>query len=279
MAAPAYPLSESDVANYRKDGIIFLPQVIPPRQVEALRRGIDRAYRNPSERHKIASEDSDTGRFFEDFRCWKNVPEYQDVIFHSALPEVAAKLLGSKEVRLHHDHMLIKEAKTKQRTPWHQDTPYYNIVGDQTISFWITVDPVPLDSAMEFVKGSHKWPMMMPRTFKDNMAKWFPEGSLPEIPDIEGNRGQFPIVSWGMRPGDALGFSFNAMHAAKGSTSLRRALSIRYCGDDVRHARRAWVTSPPFPELDEHPEELPDGAPLRHELFPLVYPRQERAKL
>lgn len=274
MTAVTYTLSPEDVERFKCDGVILLRQVISPAQVGALRSGIDRHYKNPSPRHKIASEDSDTGRFFEDFRCWQQFPEYQDVIFNSALPELAAKLMMANEVRLHHDHVLIKEAKTKQRTPWHQDTPYYNVTGDQTISFWCTVDAVPDESAMEFVKGSHLWPVMMPRTFKDNMAKWFPDGSLPEIPNIDGERDKFDMVSYDMQPGDAVAFNFNTMHCAKGSTALRRALSIRYCGDNVRHALRPWVTSPPFPEFDKNQKELPDGAKLEHDLFPLVYPRK-----
>jgi hypothetical protein len=41
------------------------------------------------------------------------------------------------------------------RTPWHQDQPYYNIDGFQTASFWIPLDPVPRESTLEFVAGSH----------------------------------------------------------------------------------------------------------------------------
>jgi hypothetical protein len=46
-------------------------------------------------------------------------------------------------------------------------------------------------------------------------------------------------------------------------------LSLRYLAADVRHAPRAWRTSPPFDELDA---ELPAGAPMDHPLFPVVWP-------
>ena len=47
----------------------------------------------------------------------------------------------------------------------------------------------------------------------------------------------------------------------------RRVFSLRYLGDDARHAPRAWTTSPAFPGLADA---LPDGAPMDHALFPLL---------
>ena len=59
----------------------------------------------------------------------------------------------SEQVHLYHDHMLVKKSGTKQMTPWHQDQPYYNIEGRQNVSFWIPVDPVPLERTLELVVG------------------------------------------------------------------------------------------------------------------------------
>ena len=105
------------------------------------------------------------------------------IIFESALGEVAAALMGSREVRLYHDHMLTKEPGTRARTPWHQDQPYYNIEGEQNCSFWIPVDPVRRESTLELVAGSHRGAWLMPRSFMDAQAKWFPEGTLADLPD------------------------------------------------------------------------------------------------
>jgi hypothetical protein len=48
----------------------------------------------------------------------------------------------------------------------------------------------------------------------------------------------------------------------------RRVVSLRFLGDDVRHVVRPWATSPPFPGLAD---ELADGAPLDHPLFPVLW--------
>ena len=178
--------------------------------------------------------------------------------------------MKSRTARLHHDHMLTKEPATQQRTPWHQDQPYYNIDGQQNISFWIPVDAVSRAATLEFVAGSHKGPWLMPRSFMDNEAKWFPEGSLADLPDVESDRSSFPIVGWAMQPGDAACFHMLTLHASAGveAGTRRRVFSVRFLGDDVRHAPRRWATSPAFPGLEL---ELPAGAPMEHRRFPLLW--------
>jgi ectoine hydroxylase-related dioxygenase (phytanoyl-CoA dioxygenase family) len=192
------------------------------------------------------------------------------LIFESPLAEAAARLTGSVRVRLYHDHMLTKEPGTRQRTPWHQDQPYYNIEGRQNVSFWIPVDAVSRASTLEFVGGSHLGPWLMPRAFMSNEAKWFPEGSLADLPDIEAQRSNYRILGWALEPGDVVAFQMLTLHAAAGVEAgrRRRVFSLRLVGDDVRHAPRPWVTSPAFPGLEK---ELPAGAPLDHPLFPVLW--------
>ena len=244
--------------------------LLTPAEVETLRDGIEANLAAPSARAKTASRPEDPGRFVEDFCNWPEIAQYREVIFGSALSRVAAELMGSRSVRLHHDHMLTKTAGTAQRTPWHQDQPYYNIEGRQTVSFWIPIDPVDRESTLEFVAGSHLGPWLMPRSFRDNEAHWFPEGALADLPDIEADRGAHPIVGWALEPGDMVCFHMLTLHGAGGvgPGQTRRVFSARFMGDDVRHAPRPWVTSPEFPGLTD---ELPAGAPMDHALFPVLW--------
>ncbi|MFX8633223.1 phytanoyl-CoA dioxygenase family protein, partial [Acinetobacter baumannii] len=78
------------------------------------------------------------------------------------------------------------------------------------------VDPVPRESSLEFVAGSHRQGWLMPRSFRDNQAKWVPEGTLKELPDIEADRQAFPIIGWALEPGDAIFFHMLALHGAAG---------------------------------------------------------------
>ena len=257
----------AEVDAYQRDGAVCLRGVLTPDEVARLRRGLDANLATPSPRAIVASRPDDPGFFIEDFCNWPDNDDYRATAFDTALPEVAARLMGSRSVRLYHDHMLTKEAGTRAPTPWHQDQPYYNIDGQQNVSFWIPVDPVPRNATLEFVAGSHRGPWLMPRTFMDQQARWFPEGSLADLPDIERHRADFPLVGWALEPGDAVAFHMLTLHASAGSATRRRVFSLRYLGDDITHAPRRWKTSPDFPGLAD---ELPAGAPMDHPLFPLI---------
>ena len=268
MEAVKTRVTPEQIEEYRRNGAVCIRNAFSPDEIELLRCGIDKNILNPSERAKIASRPEDTGCFFEDFCNWQHFDEYRRFIWDSGVGEIAGLLMGSDIVRLYHDHLLVKEAKTQQRTPWHQDQPYYNIEGFLNCSLWIPVDPVPIESTLEFIAGSHLGPWLMPRTFMDNQSKWFPEGSLDELPNIEADRSAFPIIRWELEPGDMVCFHMLTLHASSGSSTKRRAFSIRFMGDDIRHAPRPWRTSPDFPGLVD---ELPAGAAMEHPLFPILW--------
>src|SRR3954466_9654639 len=254
---------------FRRDGAVCVRRAFAPELVEAVAAGIDADLATPSPRAKIASRDGD-GRFFEDFCTWQHIPQFERFIRESPAPAIAGELMGSPRVRLFHDHVLAKQRGPGQPPPWHQDQPYYNVDGTMTCSMWMPVDPMSRDSSLEFVAGSHLGPSLMPRTFMDNEGRGFPEGSLADLPDVDSHRGDHTILGWELEPGDAVFFHMLTLHAAGGSATRRRAFSVRFLGDDVTHAPRAWVTSPEFPGLAD---ELPAGAPMEHPLFPIVWER------
>ena len=226
-----------------------------PEEIALVERGIERNLAEPSPRAIVASRPDDPGRFVEDFCNWQEIPEYEEFIRGSNAAAIAGELMGSDQVRLYHDHLLVKEPGTAQRTPWHQDQPYYNVEGAQTCSMWLPVDPVDRASTLEFVAGSHLGPWLMPRTFMDSEAKWFPEGSLEELPDIDAEPARFRIVGWALEPGDAVFFHMldaarrgGRRAEARGGGRSRFGSSATTCGMRRGRGRRhpsspAWRTS------------------------------------
>lgn len=269
--AVPHPLASGVIEAFQRDGAVVIRGLFGDEWLADLAAGIEHNLAHPSPRAKVASQPDDPGWFFEDFCNWQDNDAYRRFIFDSGVGGVAAQLMGSETVRLYHDHLLVKEPGTRQRTPWHQDQPYYNVEGRQNVSMWLPVDPVSRDATLEFVAGSHLGPWLMPRTFMDNEAKWFPEGSLEELPDIEADRSRYRILGWALEPGDAVFFNMLTLHASGGVSGphRRRAFSVRFLGDDMTHAPRAWTTSPPFPGLVD---ELPAGADMDHPLFPRLHP-------
>ena len=266
MSAAAPPVDATLVEAFRRDGAVLLRGVLTPTEVATLEAGVERNLADLSPLGMNATRPGEPGAFVEDFRNWQRIPEYERVIRESARAEVAGALMGSRSVSLFHDHLLVKEAGTLDRSPWHQDQPYYCIDGRQTVSFWIPLDPVARASTLEFVAGSHaegRW--YMPRSFVKGTAMVFDEGALEEVPDVDADRDAWPIVGWAMQPGDAVAFDMLTLHAAAGSPTRRRAFSVRMVGDDVRWAPRPHRTSPPFEELEGV---LEAGDRLEHALFP-----------
>ena len=76
------------------------------------------------------------------------------------------------------------------------------------------------------------------------------------------------MLEWPMQPGDAVLFDFRTAHGARGNEALtrRRALSLRWVGDDARYVMRPGRTSPPFPG-----HAMEEGQPLRKDWFPVIY--------
>jgi ectoine hydroxylase-related dioxygenase (phytanoyl-CoA dioxygenase family) len=263
-------ITAETVTDFARDGVVCVPGLFDPTEVATAARAIDAVLASPGQLAQVASDGDDPGRFAEDFCRWQQIPEIEELARRSRLPAIAAALMDTPQVRFYHDHVLVKEGRTRQRTPWHQDQPYYNVDG-RGVSAWIPVDHVPAAGCLELVAGSHKGPWLLPRTFLTNEARWFPEGSLAELPDIEADRDAYDIRRYDLAPGDAIFFDFLTVHGAPGFPfdSRRRVLSLRYLSTDARHAPRRWRTSPPFPGLDA---ELPAGAAMDHPLFPVVWP-------
>lgn len=264
-------LSESDIRDYRQCGVVVIRNALTPEQVETLRGGIDRAYKNSN----IDPECAKAGgkkpeKVFAAFPCYRDHPEYKAIIFQSELPRIAAVLSGSRTVRLHHEQVHVEVPKEEVRTPWHEDHLFYNADGNQSLSVFVAVDPIPEGSA-EFVLGSHQWPPSMPRYLRERLAKDLPEGCVPEPPNVEAARNTLPVVSWALQPGDCFVFNFHTLHILRSATALRRGMSIRYLGDDAVYAPRSWMTFPAFPALATDLENMKAGGPMVHSVFPIAY--------
>ena len=158
--------------DFARDGAVCVRGLVGPALLQRVTEGVEANLARPRDLAQTASAGDDPGRFVEDFCNWQRFPAYLELA--RATATTAQALMGSQSVRLYHDHLLVKEAGTRQPTPWHQDQPYYNVSGRQNVSFWIPVDPVPLDSTLRFVAGSHAGTWYMPRTFRDQQARWFP---------------------------------------------------------------------------------------------------------
>ncbi|MGO9512914.1 MAG: phytanoyl-CoA dioxygenase family protein [Steroidobacteraceae bacterium] len=257
------------IATYQEEGVVILRGMFRD-WVDRLVQGIAEVRAQPSEFERSVHPTDGTASFFQDYCNWLRISSFRSFVFESPAGEAAARLMGSSEARFFHEHVLVKDAGNSTVTPWHHDEPYYCVQADQSVSFWIPLDPVSRNVTLECVAGSHRWSGCGFRPTRFDGTPLYSEDDFPAMPDIDTQRDRFTIRAWEMEPGDAVAFHFRTIHGAPANTSIipRRVFSARWMGSDARFVRRKGRTSPPFPGL-----KLEDGAPLDVVEFPVVYRR------
>lgn len=227
--------------DFARDGAVVLRQQLDDEWIALLAEGVSYNHDNPSRwAHgftlTLPEDKRRSDGFWSDYVTWPEVPQFRKAIFESGLADVAGQLMGSSEVRLFHEHVLVKEPGTSSPTPWHHDQPYYGIGGDQNVSFWIALDPVPKSSGLRFIAGSHRWDRwFIPRRFADHVPYVSHDARFELVPDIDAELDQYRVLSWDVEAGDIIAFHFRTLHDAPGKelAKRRRAVSIRWLGDDA----------------------------------------------
>ena len=115
------PVDDGLAAAYARDGVVCVRSVLDAGQVATAARGIGVVLASPGPLTQVASGADDPGAFTEDFCRWRDIGEIERLARHSRVPALAAALMAAPRVRFYHDHVLVKEGGTRQRTPWHQD--------------------------------------------------------------------------------------------------------------------------------------------------------------
>ena len=255
-------VTSQQIEAYQQDGVVMITGLFA-HHVDALRKGVERNMDAPGPYASENKKSGETGRFFDDYCNWERIPEFVDIVRDPAIAAAAGALMGSQRVQMFHDHVLVKEPGTSMATPWHSDGPYYFVSGQQTISFWVPLDPVE-HASLRCVAGSHRWEKdVLPTRWTSEEA--FFEGDYMPIPDPDAEG--MTVHEWTMQPGDAVAFNFRTLHGARGNQSdtRRRAFSLRFVGEDARYVTRPGPTSPPFPGHDMTP-----GQRLREDWFPVL---------
>lgn len=264
---PPGAVTDAMIADYRRDGAVPIRGVFTD-WVERLRAAIETCLAGPSSDARIYDSPGG-GRFLNDYCRWMDVPELNDFVFKSPAAAVAAELMGTKTVRLFHDHILVKEPGADTPTPWHQDAPYYSVEGPLTCSLWIPLDRVPMERTVQFVAGSHQWGKLY-KPMRFNKTALNENDGLDVLPDIDGDPSKYKVLAWPLEPGDAVAFDYKTIHAAPANLSKaerRRAFSLRVVGDGASYRRvDGIVTSPPMRDVT-----LPHGAALTGPQFPVLF--------
>lgn len=218
----------------------------------------------------LEGEHTENGAFIYEAAGWKQFREIREVAFDSKLPRLIADLLKTRTLNFWEDTTFVKTPGTSQKTAFHQDYSYFQISGDQCVIVWMPLDRADLENGVtRYVRGSHRWgEVYAPNLFVSQTN--IPGSTDPRCPDIEANEDDYDIVSYDVEPGDVIIHHVLTIHGAGGNLSgrSRRAVSFRYCGDDVRYYDRPGAIPQPFIT-----EKLTNGQKLNSRDYPLVWPK------
>ncbi len=274
MKPGPFAATAPEIAAFREQGAVLLKGVVDRHWIDKLRGALDRLKRDPGPLAEIYGSD---GGFYGERFVWTRDEDIRDFVQISPVGGIMASLMGSTEVRLYCDHVLVKEPGTSQRTPWHHDQQAWPIEGEMIASLWMALDPVTHDNgAVEYVAGSHRWGK---RFRSDSFGRtgvsgvtFSPGAATPHepCPDIDLERDRHRLLCWEMAPGDCVAFHALTVHGAPGNQSAtrRRAISFRFAGDDVVWHPRTGPTA----RLIRDPGLAPGDSLGRSDLFPRVWP-------
>lgn len=264
-------ITDGMVEAFQEKGVACIPRLLTADQVEQLREVVDAELYHKKPKHFAFKRDGG-GRFHGSQDLWKNNAVCEEFCRSSLLPAVAARYMKSSTVNLFFDHLFVKEPQSEYETSWHNDFPYWPIMGSKVVSTWIALDNVTSETGpLTFVLGSHRWASaFQPSTFAEDSKNARSQSELETFLREAGIRvSERDFETYEMEPGDVLIFDAKIIHKAGGNhskDSTRRGYVIRYTGDDVVYDPRPGVHKV---MLDSS---LSRGCSITSANFPQVWP-------
>ncbi len=287
---PLRSVTDTEVDDFWRDGVVCLRGVLAPDDVAAMAQPVEETLLDGRVTTDMTAlgdalavgvgatvlvdedaRDASTtrGRFRSGVDHWRVHPSFAAFASRSALPAIVARLLRSERLWLYEDSVLVKEPGTHEPTAFHQDLAYFQVDGRQIATCWVPLDDNDESTgAVSYVIGSHlRDRLYRPNYFVTDEPIGDTEGDV--LPDPRQGAGAELLRAFATAPGDIVVHHARTIHGARGNSSTtarRRAISVRYCGDDARyHMRRGAPLKP-------HQDRVADGDPLGGPDCPLVFP-------
>ena len=258
------PVTQADIDFFQQNGYIQYPHFFSAGEMDALRRGIDRAI--AANRDRILGAQGG-GRSSEEYErvfnqmvnLWVDCPDVKPIAFDQRLAETGRLLSQCQHVRLYHDHAMVKPGGQQSKaTNWHQDAPYWPMDPVGSFSAWIAVDDVSLENGcLHFVPGSHKFGRQEP------IALGVEGESIVDKMRQQGHSVAAPVAMEMAAGGATFHHGCNFHHAGPNQTEgPRRAFAMIYIPDYVSYRGGG--------EAAGAGDEMAAGGPWDHPLHPIL---------
>ena len=261
-------IANREIAAFEGDGVICLRGVFDDAWLVRMQTAIDRALLNPG---PLSDDIYNGGRFLNDNFMWTRDEDFRAFAFESPAAGLALQVLRSQKINFLADNLLVKEPLANSPVSWHNDQPYWPLIGSKLCTIWLALDSVTRESGgIEYIKGSHKWGRQL-----------LAQSDPTELVQRKDNQ----LLSWDLEPGDCLIHHMLTLHRSAPNTSSRRrrGLATVWAGDNVTYhfLPDTWllrsVEGLGIPECNSL-QNLKTGDPIDFALFPKVLPRHTRTE-
>ena len=152
-------VSTGEVRSYRDDGFLVIEGLLDAGELERWRGAVDGAVAGHGVSGRdLAPEQSEyyDRIFLQRVNMWKTSGEVRGLVLDERFGALVADLAGVDEVRLYHDHALIK-LPWANPTNWHADNPYDPYRSPAAIILWIALDSADArNGCLHSLPGSHR---------------------------------------------------------------------------------------------------------------------------
>jgi len=269
---PPQPWEISDEQRQRlnEDGAIVIPGVLNDEWLAYLRGATDWQVQNP---HFWSVAGVASGLYdYIQRSVWASNGAFADFMYYSPMASALAGCVNAKELRLATDLLMVNPNKGFK---WHQDNQNgpidaFGALGENewtSLRWWVTMDDCPPDhGAPVYLRKSHLNTHVTTEAVfvdleKDNLLQY------PELLEFRPKAGD--LIVWHSR----------AIHKIDGpktqdwDASRRRVLGGTVAIDDCKYMAGGRLL---FADMGSHGME--DGDPLKHALFPKLYPCSDPAE-
>ena len=222
MPESSHQLTEEQKAFYHKNGYLLgLPSIFTKEEMDKIN----------SELPKLLALLED-GESTKDIREWHESSTYlNDICKHPKILDLVEGILGAN-FYYWASNFFIKEPHTMSTVGWHQDSYYWPMAPNNSVTVWLAFDDVDEENGeMKLTPGSHLGGVIKHKKSEQTDSVLTLE--LADGSDFNADS----AVQFKLKAGECSLHDDRAIHGSQANTSNRRraGLTIRYSGTNVKN--------------------------------------------
>ena len=262
-------ITEQQKADFDCDGFVIVPSVLSDISLKQARSRFDPLFNGEFETG-VQPDEWNWRRGRDDpaltrqlCNAWKSDRTIASIVLREDIGAACAALRQWQGARINQDNVIWKPPGTKA-LGFHQDDSYQKwIVPSEMMTCWITLDDTKADQGtIEYVRGSHKWPVSEP------IEKFHaPDDPLADMQLAAHAAGETPdIVPIEVTAGSAVlhhGRTWHGSRSNRGAAPRRSVVAHCMSGDAKFHAS---IASGVYSRYKKH-----DTLDMDENFFPVIW--------